>query len=165
MPQLKSRLFAALGAVVVVGSLAACSPESVLENALGDGSGVDVDTDDGGVVITDDEGNSFTSGGGLPEGFPSDVPVLDLEVLLGGSSSQDGVESFYVTMSGSGGQDLYDDALSELESAGYTADDTSVVQGDDGSFLAWAQLSGPHDVLLSVSGDASETAITYTVSN
>lgn len=161
--------------------LAACSPDAVVEGVVENQTGVDVETDeDGNVTITDKEGgatisgdgetttvtdgdgNTFTAGSGLPDGFPGDVPLLDLEIAFSMSESTAEGTSYSVSMSGKGGKVLYDEAIAALASAGYSEREASVTEAD-GTVFASATYTGPHTVTLAVIGDAAETIVTYTI--
>jgi hypothetical protein len=174
MSSIRKTLVAALGAVVVAGTLAACSgsPEVPdLRDKGGDNQGTDpVDRGDRGDIDLGDDGLVFRDGddlvsfgGSLPAGFP-DVPLLDLDVVFAGSGTTDGQTSHYVTMSGPAGstEQLFEEAQRRLSSAGYNVSDVGNFSTSDG-YTGWFQATGRYLINVVVSGDSSTTAVTYTI--
>jgi hypothetical protein len=176
---------AALGALLVAALLAACSPESIIENAIEDKTGVRVDddgdsvtitgddgsvtefneADDGWVTITGGDGSVYTQGEGVPEDFPSAVPIVDLPVTFGVSNlAADGVQTFMLTMESTKGCDgVFDDAVSKLTDKGYTEESSSVMDSSDGYF-AFGTWLGAYRVNLSVGDDGSNSCdVSYMV--
>ena len=93
-----ARSLGLLAAIALLFAGAGCSAddladqvaERAIENAAGEGADVDFDADTGEFKVETDEG-TFSSGGSLPDGFPSDeVPLLDGQILQAASSTQEG---------------------------------------------------------------------------
>ncbi|WP_300403967.1 hypothetical protein [Nocardioides sp.] len=137
--------------------------EKAIENAGGGDANVDFDVDSGELVVETDEG-SFSSGGSLPDDFPSDqIPLVDGDVIQAASSQQTGASGFVVlVMVGAG----VDEALSEAEQllldAGYEGDpEMAEIPG-----MTVRQLTkAPYAVLLSGYEADGGTAVNYVISD
>lgn len=156
-------------ALLSLGALSGCSAddisekvgEELVENQLGDGADVDVDTDSGEVSIKDGDGNSYEAGGDLPDDFPDEVPLIEGTVLSAVSVTDQGRGGWSVALTVDGsGDDAYAEAGAELESAGFTKD-TEITSGSTTG--AWSK--DTFEVLVSAfdNGDGNAT-VSYTVS-
>lgn len=173
-----------LGALLLAGGLAACSPESIIEKAIEDQTGVKVDEDggevtftdedgnttefseedDGWVTITDEDGSVYTQGEGLPEDFPSEVPLIDLPVTFGISSLEaDGSSVHMLTIESDTSCDgLYEDGVAELTGSGFVEENSTVMDSSDG-YWAFGTFIGAYTVTYSVGDDGEGCAVSYTV--
>ena len=165
---------ATIGALLLAAGLAACSPESIIENAIEDKTGVRVDDDGDSFTITGDDGSTtdfdtdddgwvtirsgdgavYSQGEGIPPDFPSAVPLIDMPVTIGVSSlTADGSQAYMVTMERAGGCDgAFEDAVSRLTDKGYTEESSTVMESSDGYF-AFGTWLGAYKVSVSVSDD------------
>ena len=162
-----------VSSIMLVVGLAACSPESVIENAIEDKTGVDVKEDGDSFTITDEEGSTtefnqdddgwvtiesgdgsvYSQGEGIPPDFPSAIPLIDLPVTLGVSSlTADGTQAYMITMESDECDGAFEDAASRLTSDGYTEESSTVMDSSDGYF-AFGTWIGAHKVSLSVTDD------------
>lgn len=173
-----------VGSLMLVAGLAACSPESIIENAIEDKTGIDVEEDgdsftitgddgsttefseedDGWVTITDESGGVYTQGEGLPEDFPAAVPLIDMPVTLGVSSvTAEGAATYMLTMeSDDSCSGVYDDVVLRLTDKGYTEESSTVMEGSDGYFAMGTYL-GAYNVNVSVGDDDGGCTVGYTV--
>jgi len=126
-----------LAVVAAVGlGLASCGAavEEATEQAIEQGTGGDVEIDDDGVKVTDEEGNTsaFGSQASVPEDWPSDIPVPD-GTVLSSASYPDGKQ---VTVQPDGDAlAAYNDIRSQVEAAGYTVRSTTDVGGSKSTVL------------------------------
>jgi hypothetical protein len=172
-----------VGALLLVAGLAACSPESIIDNAIEDQTGVEVDDDgdsvtitgddgstteidddgDGGVTITDENGGVYTQGEGLPEDFPSAVPLIDMPVTFGVSNVTADGSTYMVTLeSDKSCEGVFDDAVGRLTDNGYTEESSTVMDSSDGYF-ALGSYVGVYKVSVSVGDDGDGCDVGYTV--
>ncbi len=169
------RLAHALGvAVLTVASLAACGDEAAtvkdaidLADGRGsidtDGDGVDdatIDADQGtDLTITTDEGE-YAVTTELPDGFPTDVPLLDGTVLQASSLTSATERGWNVVLSSPLGFDETVTAVdTDLTGAGFT---------DNGRFAAdgTATVTYTRDtlqVLVGITHDGTSSVVAYTV--
>ncbi|UMG93574.1 hypothetical protein [Nocardioides sp. TF02-7] len=114
-------------------------------------AGVKVESSDGTFEVGDDVA--------LPDDFPSDVPLLDGQLISASSSPADsGSEGWYLLMNVEGDpDDLFADATGELESAGFSADGESFGGAGSWSSADWT-------VTLTVAdGGGGLTSVQYVV--
>jgi hypothetical protein len=137
--------------------------EKAIENAGGGDADVDFDVDSGELKVETDEG-SFSSGGSLPDDFPSDqIPLVDGDVIQAASSQQTGASGFVVLVMVDAG---VDEALAEAErlllDAGYEGDpEMAEIPG-----MTVRQLTkAPYAVLLSGYEADGGTAVNYVISD
>jgi len=128
-------------AVVFAPALASCSlipVDSIIEGATG------------GAVQTGSE---------IPEGFPSEVPIIDGEITFGGSVGDETSRVYNVTVKVDG-LEAYDEIKADLEAAGFT----SAVAGTAGEGGTGAFANDKWGVLVVVSEDGSNGFVAnYTV--
>lgn len=135
---MKSRL---LSLLLLVPLLAGCS---MIEGAISDATGVDV-----GVSV-----------GSLPEGWPTEVPVTDGDIIGGGTADTDGEPVWNATITTS--TNVFDAISAQLTAAGFTAVDTGPLEGTD-NVSGGAFSNDAYSVLVGVSGDADAWIVNYTV--
>ena len=106
--------------------------EAVEEAAGGD---ADVDIDEEGLTVTDENGDSTSIGTELPEDFPvDDVPLMEGTVVA--ATAVDGA-SYTVTLEVEGApEEVQDEALAMLTDAGYTSDSEMNSEGFFSSTLS-----------------------------
>ena len=171
-----------VGSLMLVAGLAACSPESIVENVIEDQTGVDIDDkgdgftitdddgtttefdqeDDGWMTITSEDGGVYTQGPGIPEDFPGAVPLIDMPVTLGVSSVTADGATYMLTMESADSCDgVYEDAVSRLTGAGYTEESSTVMEADD--YFAMGTYQGEFTVNVSVADDDGGCTAGYTV--
>lgn len=98
--------------------------ERIIESATSEEVDVDFDTEKGQVTVKGEDGDTtYSTGRGLPDDFPTDViEFVDGEIgMTVGTSTEDG-QGWAVTVQpdGSDGQAVHDDAVSRLESQGFS---------------------------------------------
>ena len=120
----------------------------------GDGDSVDftVEGEDGDAV--------FTSGEGIPEQWPSDVPEPEgLDEIVGTFISDAGVGNVVVTGTTSGSaQDVFDEYADRLIDAGFS-EDTKLDQGDDFSSATFSRGDTTVNVTTQSSGGSTDVVI------
>ncbi len=183
-PHLRAVPAAAL--LLLLAGLAACSPESIIEKAVEDQTGVKVDddgdsvtitgddgsvtefneADDGWATITGSDGSVYTQGPGIPADFPAAVPLIDMPTTFGVSSvDAEGVQVFMLTMESTEGcAGVFDDAVSRLTDKGYTEEQASTVMESSDGYWALGSWVGEYKVTVSVSDNGGATcSASYTV--
>ena len=122
--------------------------------------GTDVELDDDGVKVTDEEGNTseFGTGADLPDGWPKAIPVPDGDVTFSTKSGEDFTVG--ITVDGSS-QDVYDAWKSDLEGAGFTEKDTADFSGN---YLGTFTGNG-YDVGYTISSDPASDGKTAVILN
>ena len=159
-----ARTLGLLAAGALLLATGACSAEDLadqvaeraIENAAGEGA------DAGEFKVETDEG-TFSSGGSLPDDFPSDeVPLLDGEVLQAASSTQAGSAGYVViVVVDEGVEEAVEAANQRLLDAGFAPDtDLAGIEGLSVKTLSKA----PYTVLLSAYDTGDGTAVNYTIS-
>lgn len=174
----------AVGSLLLATGLAACSPESIIENAIEDQTGVKVDEEDDSFTVTDDEGTTtefnqeddgwvtitsedggvYTQGPGIPEDFPGAVPLIDMPVTLGVSSvAADGSMYMLTLESEDSCTGVYEDVVSRLTGAGYSEESSTVMEAD--GYFAMGTYQGDYTVNVSVADDDGGCTVGYTVAS
>ncbi|MEE9414650.1 MAG: hypothetical protein V3V01_05145 [Acidimicrobiales bacterium] len=123
-----------------------------------DGETIEFDVGDETLEITgsDDGGESnFTMGEGLPEDWPSSVPVPDGTVVAGSSINADGERLWTVSTTPDDVIDSFDSYIAQLEKAGYEVTSNSNYSSD-GTTNKSALLTGEYNIVVSGWADASE---------
>lgn len=149
-------------------TLAGCSAEDIgeraaekaIEQQLGDGAEVDLDTDDGGVTVEDGDGNSYSTGTTVPEDFPDDVPLIEGTVVSAVEVAE-GTTSWTVAIATSDTiEDAFATVRSEMESAGFEYID-EVFEGTPTAHMQ----NGTWRAVVSVIGDPAlaEATVSYSV--
>lgn len=93
-----------------------------------DGSRIKLGKD--GAQFTDGDGSSISVGGSvkLPDGFPSEVPLVKGTIVQASYMADDNAYAVSVRVD-KGGGDLWDTASGQLTAAGFEASDTHSAQG------------------------------------
>ena len=124
----------ALAAALVLGTpmLASCGgiAENAAEQAAEAAVGGDVDINDEGVTVTDDEGNEMAIGEGvsLPDTWPAEVPAFDGGTLSMVTVQKDGSANAMWQVDGTA-EEAAAAYGATLEAAGYTSESTSNIEG------------------------------------
>ena len=107
-------------------------------------------------------GDVSLPGQSVPEDFPKDVPIIDGEVTFGMGVGNDDGKAWNVTVKVSG-IDAADTIKSQLEGAGFTANEAGIGgTTDEGATLVYD--NGTYNVLVVVSKDAENGFVAnYTV--
>jgi hypothetical protein len=134
MSRIRSRaaIAALIAAVTIIPAVAGCgqAAEQVAEQAAEQALGGDVEVNDDSVTVTDDEGNELAIGEdvGIPDAWPTEVPVLEGGTPQLASVEADGSASavWSVDATPEEAAMAYDAAL---VSAGYTQESTSTMGG------------------------------------
>ncbi len=93
------RAGAAAAILAAAVALTGCGAESSAERAVEKATGADVDIDkDGEEVTVTTEDGEFSTSASLPEGFPTDIPIIDGVVQQGVRSDQDGQQGYLVSV-------------------------------------------------------------------
>jgi hypothetical protein len=131
--------------------------EAVEEAAGGD---ADVDIDEEGLTVTDENGDSTSIGTDLPEDFPvDDVPLMEGTVLA--ATAVDGA-SYTVTLEVEGApEEVHEQALAMLTDAGYTRDSDSEMNAE-GFYTSTLAKEG-FEVSLTSMDNAGTTNVQYIV--
>lgn len=145
MNTLRKRVAAPLALVIALAmapALSACSVSDIIQGATG--GKVDL----GGVSV--------------PDGFPSEVPLVDGTVQFGGSVGDDNGRVFNVTIKVAGGNP-YDGIKSQLADAGFVDNGTIGGSTDDGGTLIYS--NDNWGVLVVIGKDDSDFVVNYTVTS
>ena len=117
----------------------------MVEGAIKEATGSDVD-----VAI-----------GSLPEGWPAEVPVIEGDIIGGGSATgEDGKPVWNATVKTT--TNVFDTISTQLTGAGFAKTDTGPIEGTDnvdGGLFS----NESYSVLVGVSGDADAWIVNYTV--
>lgn len=126
---------------------------------LPDGSNVKVEGDGKDVTITTDEGE-ITAGKGLPDGFPSDIPLIDAKIVSGTKGT--GAFAYTVVMQSTGTPDEVMTAISDkLTGAGFKAG-----EGMDMTSVSTRPFTNDkYNVNVSAAQTGDGVVATYTVEN
>lgn len=169
MTAIRTRTIVGLAAAALILSpgLAGCgqAAETIAENAMEAGlSGADVNIEDDGVTITDEEGNEMAVGENvaIPDNWPAEVPTYDTGTLTIVTVSPDGVYAAW-TVDGSA-QDAADAYGSALEGAGYEVGTEGNAGGSifreytgNGWTVTFSSAEGDGETLLMVTGAPDES--------
>lgn len=135
---------ALLGGPVLTGCSSQAFAEGVFEGVASEnGQEIDLNTD-----------------GGLPDGFPENIPVLDGEVISGVSVGDGETQTWTVQIAITDAEAAYNEIRTGLEKAGFTSDFTGMNEGHGyGTFD-----DGVHSVVISTGDNGSNVvAATYIV--
>jgi len=160
------------GCLVLVLSLGGCTGiiaqkalEQAIEKSVSGEADVDIDLNDGEMVITDEEGNEMSIGGAeLPSDWPSVVPVSnDIDIQSTFSQTTDGKKGWTVmgNIKGSS-QAMYEYYKQELSGWEEKSDFVSD-QGDDGKTFSYQVSNDSYLVTVWIFEDDSESTITLSV--
>lgn len=175
--------------MLALAGVGACSAENIAERAIEAGTGGEADVEidgDGGVTIESSEGSVTVdpdagevvvegSDGGttyqgltgeLPDGFPSQVPLVKGTIVFGQSTTEaSGAASYSVIIESSiPVSDVYQDAKSALTGAGFEVSNETVGSSGDTAFAGGTFTGAGWTVTLSVgTADASSSTVSYSV--
>lgn len=170
---------AALGAIVVFAGatvLSGCGDasdkvaEKVAESQT-DGK-VKIDSDDGSVEYTDEDGNKtqFNTGGGasLPDDWPEALAPPDgVNIISSSTSTVDGKRSMVVFADAEGTvSDFFEGIKTQITSVGYAIDQEGSTDATGGSYATLTASDSSSSILVSISDDSSDSGkvdITFTV--
>ena len=148
-----------LAALVIAG----CS--QVAEQIAESATGVGVDVSDGGISVTDEEGNTVGGGGtAVPDSFPTDLPVPDGVSILQFQERDGAVAVSFSVPSLT--ESEFEDYLVTLAGAGYTEIGRTRMDFDT-NYSIEASLSGPTrdaQVTGSAPKDGGQAILTIVVS-
>ena len=160
----RKALVAGASAVVLSLAVSACGAEDELAEQVAEeaveaaGDGQDVDIEEDGVTVTDENGEEASIGTTLPDDFPvDDVPILEGTVIS--ATAVDGA-SYMVMLEVDGSpEEVHQEALSMLSDAGY-ADGTDT--NAEGYYASTLSKEGFEVGVTSMAGDGS-TQVQYVV--
>ena len=159
----RKALVAGASSVVLTLALGACGAEDELAEQVAEeaveaaGDGQEVDIEDDGVTVTDENGDEASIGTTLPESFPTeDVPLLEGTVV-----SATAVDKSYTVLLEVEGtpEEVQQEALALLSGAGYT-DGTEM--NAEGYYASTVSKEGFEVGVTSMAGGAS-TQVQYIV--
>lgn len=164
--RMRRTTLALAAAALMTAGLTACSAEDisekvaeeVIENEVGGDADVDIDADGGEVTIEDGDGNTFTSGGDLPDDFPDDIPLIEGDILTAASVDDGSQRGWSVTFVVEGDpESAYEDAAGRLTSAGFEGEVVA-------STMTGQYITDTYDVVVIAfdNGDGNST-VGYTV--
>jgi hypothetical protein len=148
-------IITAAGAALALGgvsALAGCG--STIESGVEGATGVEIDANEEGVEITDDEGNSFQAGEDVkvPDTWPSDVPLYDGR-LTAAIAAGEGANLIW--QSDSSVNDAYAEYSAQLESAGFNDQNAGAALNQDG-VVRTANFESDKTVVIVVVTDAGD---------
>jgi hypothetical protein len=151
-------------ALIVIGSLMRNSGEYAAEQALERmaGGDADVDYDDGEVTVRTDEGE-WSTGGDVPSGWPSDVPVYRGAKVVSSASSNPstGEKGYYLALQSSDAPDAVAEFYKrELAANGWTIRGTTTVNG--GTYVGAEK--GGRDLAIAIAAAEGGSSISIGVS-
>jgi hypothetical protein len=136
--------------------------EQGAEQLAGDAIGGDVDIQDGGVTVKDEQGNDLSIGQdlSLPDSWPSDVPTFEGGTLVMVSVDADGASANAMWSSEGTASDALAQMKASLDSSGYTVESESAMGG-----LTIISATGPsYRVDVSVGDIDGTTSVTLAAS-
>lgn len=145
MNTLRKRFVAPIAVVIALAlapALSGCSIEGIISGATG--------------------GNVNLSGTSMPEGFPSEVPVVSGDIQFGGFIDDGTAKVFNVTVKVSGSNPT-DGIKSAFEGAGFTADASMGGTTDDGGSVIYS--NDNWGVLAVIAQDGLDWIVNYTVTS
>lgn len=154
------RTLVVMVALLAVVGVAGCG--AVAEKAVEQATGVDVDQDKDSVTVTTDDGDAtISSGGKLPAGFPSDVPVYSPSEVQTSMTFEDptGTRHTATLTTSDSVSDVMTWYADEFGQGGYKTVSTFET-GDSGSIIGE---KGSTQVAVYVSMSGSDTTISLTV--
>ena len=138
--------------------------EKVIEEAAGsDGADVDVDLSEDGATIKTDEGEvNIGTGAGLPDGFPSEVPINpDLQIVTSWKGTDDGKESFAVTALYKGsGDEIFNWYKDKLASSGWeSTGEFTMDSEDEGKTSSLGASNSKYDLSITIAESEGEVNV------
>ncbi len=115
-----------------------------------------------GIVEQATGGQVNVSTGSLPDGWPADVPVIDGQILFGGTTkADDGTPIWNVTIKVES-ETAFDSIATQLEGAGFASVDAGELDGGD-TITSGAFKNDVYGVLVAVTGTDGNFVANYTV--
>jgi hypothetical protein len=159
-----------LFSVVLIAGCGEGVAEKAIEEAAeqtGDNVDVDINTDEGSVSISGENGDVTWQVGenvSIPEGFPTELIPEGAKVLSAVTSTESGSESQMVVFeTSSDDKEIYDYYLSALPEAGYEiTNKVRMESGDQGNAIA-VQGDGPDGTIVVSGGGMVEDMYSYTI--
>ena len=129
-------------ALLLAPALAGCSIEDLVNQATG--------------------GEVNLSIGSLPDGWPAEVPVIDGEIVGGGTAdSEDGTPGWNALIKVDD-ESAFDEIAAQLEDAGFESVDAGQLDGGD-NLTSGAYQNGNYGVFVAVTGADGNFVANYTV--
>lgn len=133
------------------------------------GGDVDLNSEDGSVKFTDDEGNTFETdvngeGAELPADWPAELaPPDDIKIVTASTSTVNGAKTMTVLASADGTvADWAGGLKTQLEDAGYSIENDTTASGSGGDY-AGLSATGDYDVFASITQAADGEAVDITI--
>jgi len=143
--------------------------EKAAENASG--GDVDINSEDGKVTYKDDEGNETeidVSGDGaeLPKDFPEELaPPKGVKIVSATTNTVNGEKTLYVLGEAEGTvEEFYNGLKTQLEEAGYTIENDTMMSGTDGGYAGITAKKGSTEVTASVAGGDKKDTVAISLS-
>ena len=115
-----------------------------------------------GIIEQATGGEVNISIGSLPDGWPAEVPVIDGEIIGGGTAdTEDGTPGWNVTIKVES-EDSFAEIASQLEGAGFESIEASEIDGGD-KITSGAYKNDNYGVLVAVTGAEGNFVANYTV--
>ena len=146
--------------------------EALAEKVAEQGAGGDVDlnSDDGTIKYTDEEGNVSElnvdgAGTDLPEDWPTELaPPESVKLLTATTNTVDGVKSLYVLGETDGTvEDLIGGLKTQVEGAGFEITNDSSMTGSGGAFSSLTATSADWDLNANVTEGETDGKVTVTI--
>jgi hypothetical protein len=115
-----------------------------------------------GIIEQATGGEVDVSMGSLPDGWPDEVPVIDGQILVGGSAdTDDGTPGWNVTIKVES-EAVFDEIAAQLTDAGFEPVDAGELDGGD-TITSGAFKNANYGVLVAVTGADGNFVANYTV--
>jgi hypothetical protein len=115
-----------------------------------------------GIIEQATNGEVDVSMGSLPDGWPDEVPVIDGQILVGGSAdTDDGTPGWNVTIKVES-EAAFDEIAAQLTDAGFEPVDAGELDGGD-TITSGAFKNANYGVLVAVTGADGNFVANYTV--
>jgi hypothetical protein len=115
-----------------------------------------------GVAAENGQEIDLNTDGGMPDGFPENIPVIEGDVISGVAVGDGGTQTWTVQIAITDPEAAYNEIKTGLEKAGFSSDFTGMNEGQGyGTFD-----DGAHSVVISTGDNGTNVvAATYIVSN
>lgn len=115
-----------------------------------------------GIIEQATGGEVDVSMGSLPETWPAEVPVIDGEIIFGGTAEAEAGQPIWNVTVKVENEAVFDEIAAQLESAGFTPVDAGELDGGD-SITSGAFKNDTYGVLVAVTGTEGNYLANYTV--
>jgi hypothetical protein len=153
------KLAVALTAVTLIFSLSSCTQvaEQVAENAIGG----DVEINEDGVTVTDENGNSISGGSNakLPASWPAEVPAFDGTLISSAAQSSDN-SHVAIWTSQEAAATTFENYKTALQDAGFS---TVIFEGNASEVYTYSATGNGYEVSLQVGAAGGDTSVTLLV--